>query len=92
MNQGNSKAPEARITVGSIRISGAPTATRASDLGQALRRGLEGALASAAWPQDGTQSLDVPNLRLRLPAGASEAEITDAVARAIIRGSGGKSS
>jgi len=83
MSQGNSTSPGAQITVGSIRIAGAPPGTRAADLGQALQQGLVRALASAAWSQDGTQSLDVPQLRLRLVAGASELEIAEALASAI---------
>jgi len=92
MSQGDIKAPATQIAVGSIRISGAPAGTRAANLSQALQGGLERALGASALSHGARQSLDIPQLRLRLPAGASEAEITAALVRAIDAGARGKSS
>lgn len=92
MSQGDIKAPAARVTVGSIRIAGAPAGMRTGEFGRALQGGLERALGSSALPRDTRQSHDIQCLRLRLPAGASEIEIAAALARAIDTGARRESS
>lgn len=74
---------DVRLDIDRVRITGAPPGLAPARLQAAIRRGLERALAELPVAASAESPLHLPRLRVELPAGAGEAQIGDAVARAL---------
>jgi len=80
----------ARVGIERIVIRGARADTRATSLDRAIRQGLARVLGRTGEPAGGAHSGHIPRVRLRLPPRATEAEIAEAVARAVAGARGGE--
>lgn len=73
--------PSPNVTLGSVSVRGAPR-HRGDALVSAVTRGLGTAMQRA---QPGQRNIDLPDLKIRLPAGASDSDIQAAIEQAITR-------